>query len=293
MPPVKAKGLLFGGMGRGRPVGFHIASWARACSSAWNLSPSSPSASSLSVTVTASPTFPSKIHYLSSSLQRISSQLNGVLSMLGSLSTQPPPPLLTSTPAQNPPWSSRSTSIPIYPSLAQVSASSPAASMSTQWAWDPGLGPRLYPSVTQTVDDFLVEKWHKYFPSKPPHGPVWCVFLLFFLLFLLLFLLHLPLNSTPTPPHVKPPLLPTTPSPDTALIPSPLPKCIESQLTSGHRLQSHYVFTYSARLTQPPGSLCKPGCREALEETRPHCHGSASRGSPVFVSSPTSAATWG
>lgn len=199
IPPVKAKGLLFGGMGRGRPVGFHIASWARACSSAWNLSPSSPSASSLSVTVTASPTFPSKIHYLSSSLQRISSQLNGVLSMLGSLSTQPPPPLLTSTPAQNPPWSSRSTSIPIYPSLAQVSASSPAASMSTQWAWDPGLGPRLYPSVTQTVDDFLVEKWHKYFPSKPPHGPVWCVFLLFFLLFLLLFLLHLPLNSTPTP----------------------------------------------------------------------------------------------
>ncbi|XP_015990378.2 centrosomal protein of 164 kDa isoform X10 [Rousettus aegyptiacus] len=120
------------------------------------------------ITVTASPTFPSKIHYLSSSLQRISSQLNGVLSMLGSLSTQPPPPLLTSTPAQNPPWSSRSTSIPIYPSLAQVSASSPAASMSTQWAWDPGLGPRLYPSVTQTVDDFLVEKWHKYFPTGVP-----------------------------------------------------------------------------------------------------------------------------
>ncbi|XP_011381467.1 centrosomal protein of 164 kDa isoform X9 [Pteropus vampyrus] len=120
------------------------------------------------ITLTASPTFPNKIHYLSSSLQRISSQLNSVLSMLGSLSTQPPPPLLTSTPAQNPPWSSRSTSIPIYPSLAQVSASSPATSMSTQWAWDPGLGPRLSPSVTQTVDDFLVEKWHKYFPTGVP-----------------------------------------------------------------------------------------------------------------------------
>lgn len=183
LPPplllVKAKGLLFGGTGRGRPVGCHIASWAWA--SAWNLSPSSPSASLLSFTLTASPTFPSKIQYLSSSLQRISSQLNSVLSMLGSLSTQPPPPLLTSTPAQNPPWSSRSTSIPIYPSLAQVSASSPATSMSTQWAWAPGLGPRLSPSVTQTVDDFLVEKWHKYFPSKPLHGPVWCVFLLFLL----------------------------------------------------------------------------------------------------------------
>lgn len=182
-PKSRPRGCCLEEWGGGRPVGCHIASWARACSSAWNLSPSSSSASSISVTLTASPTFPNKIHYLSSSLQRISSQLNSVLSMLGSLSTQPPPPLLTSTPAQNPPWSSRSTSIPIYPSLAQVSASSPATSMSTQWAWDPGLGPRLSPSVTQTVDDFLVEKWHKYFPSKPPHGPAWCVFFLFLLSF--------------------------------------------------------------------------------------------------------------
>ncbi|XP_074191524.1 centrosomal protein of 164 kDa isoform X5 [Rhinolophus sinicus] len=113
---------------------------------------------------TASPAFPNKIHCLSSSLQRISSQLNSVLSMLGSLSPQPPAALLTSTPAQNRPWSSRSTSIPMCPSLAQVSASSPAALMSTQWAWDPGLGRRL----SSSVDDFLMEKWHKYFPTGVP-----------------------------------------------------------------------------------------------------------------------------
>lgn len=114
------------------------------------------------VTSTPSPAFPSKIHYLSSSLQRISSELNGVLSVLGSLGTQPPPPLFTSSP------SSKSTSVPAYSSLSKVSASSPAVSMSTQWAWDPRLGPRLSSSMEQTVDDFLLEKWRKYFPSGIP-----------------------------------------------------------------------------------------------------------------------------
>ncbi|XP_061059573.1 centrosomal protein of 164 kDa isoform X9 [Eubalaena glacialis] len=116
---------------------------------------------------TPSPTFPNKIHYLSSSLQRISSQLNGVLSVLGSLNTQPPP-LFTSTPAPLPTQASRSTPAPSYPSLARVSASSPAPPTSTQWAWDPELGPRLSSSVAQTVDDFLVEKWRKYFPTGIP-----------------------------------------------------------------------------------------------------------------------------
>ncbi|XP_005378270.1 PREDICTED: centrosomal protein of 164 kDa isoform X3 [Chinchilla lanigera] len=114
------------------------------------------------VTQTPSPAFPNKIHYLSSSLQRISSELNGVLSVLGSLSTQPPPPLFTSSP------SSRSASIPTFSSLNRASASSPAVPTSTQWAWDPGLGPRLSSSVAQTVDDFLLEKWRKYFPSGIP-----------------------------------------------------------------------------------------------------------------------------
>ncbi|XP_064338158.1 centrosomal protein of 164 kDa isoform X10 [Camelus dromedarius] len=117
---------------------------------------------------TLHPTFPHKIHYLSSSLQRISSQLNGVLSVLGSLNTQPLPPLLTSTPAPLPPRASRSTPTVPCPPSARVSALSSDTPMSTQWAWDPGLGPRLSSSVAQTVDDFLVEKWHKYFPTGIP-----------------------------------------------------------------------------------------------------------------------------
>uniref|UniRef100_A0A8C8Y140 Centrosomal protein of 164 kDa n=1 Tax=Panthera leo TaxID=9689 RepID=A0A8C8Y140_PANLE len=116
--------------------------------------------------LTTSATFPNKIYYLSSSLQRISSQLNGVLSMLGSLNPQPPLPLFTSTPAHVPPRAARSTSIPACPS--RLSPSPLATPSSTQWAWDPGLGPRLSSSAAQTVDDFLVEKWRKYFPAGVP-----------------------------------------------------------------------------------------------------------------------------
>ncbi|CAK6448735.1 unnamed protein product [Pipistrellus nathusii] len=102
------------------------------------------------------PAFPHKLRCLDSSLQSISSQLHQVLSLLGVLSTPPPPPppqpppLLTSTPPPPPPPSVRRTP--------------------TQWAWDPGLGPRLSSSAsaTQAVDDFLVEKWRKYFPAGSP-----------------------------------------------------------------------------------------------------------------------------
>ncbi|KAM5316901.1 centrosomal protein of 164 kDa isoform 6-T7 [Glossophaga mutica] len=152
--------------------------------------------------LTESPTLFNKIHYLDSSLQRISSQLNDVLSMLGVLNTQPPPPFLTPTPAQIPPPSCRSALIPTHTSPGQVSSSSPATSMSTQWAWALGPGPRLSSSVTQTVDDFLVEKWRKYFPSKLPSGPV-CDSGLSFPNSLLLFLT----SPRPLPIFFCPPLL--------------------------------------------------------------------------------------
>nr|XP_048272843.1 centrosomal protein of 164 kDa isoform X4 [Myodes glareolus] len=115
------------------------------------------------ITLTPSSADPNKIHYLSSSLQRISSELNGVLSVLGSLNSQPPPPpLLTSSlrPSKNTPT-------PAYPLLTKPSSSSSATPTSTQWAWDPGQGTRLS-SSSQTVDDFLLEKWRKYFPSGVP-----------------------------------------------------------------------------------------------------------------------------
>ncbi|XP_016060214.1 PREDICTED: centrosomal protein of 164 kDa isoform X2 [Miniopterus natalensis] len=127
---------------------------------------SSESCSLPHISLTASPTFPNKIQYLSSSLQRISSQLNGVLSMLGGLSSQPP--LLTPTLAQTPSPSFQRAPVPSYPSLVPIFPSSPRTPVSTQWAWDQGLGRRLSSSVTQTVDDFLVEKWHKYFPTGVP-----------------------------------------------------------------------------------------------------------------------------
>ncbi|XP_071472830.1 centrosomal protein of 164 kDa isoform X1 [Marmota flaviventris] len=119
------------------------------------------------VTSTSGTIFPNKINYLSSSLQRISSELNSVLNILGSLSTQPPLSLSNSWPSQFLPRSSKSTPLPSYPFMNRVPSSSPVTPVSTQWAWDPGLGPRL-PSVTQTVDDFLLEKWRKYFPSGIP-----------------------------------------------------------------------------------------------------------------------------
>ncbi|KAM7086708.1 centrosomal protein of 164 kDa isoform 7-T9 [Molossus nigricans] len=49
---------------------------------------------------------------------------------------------------------------PSHPSLASAS----------RWAWAPGLGPGLSssPAAAQTVDDFLREKWLKYFPAGAP-----------------------------------------------------------------------------------------------------------------------------
>ncbi|KAM8955087.1 centrosomal protein of 164 kDa isoform 7-T8 [Lycaon pictus] len=120
------------------------------------------------INLTTSATFPNEFHYLSNSLHQISSQLNGVLSMLGSLNPQLPPPLFTATPVHTLARDPRSAPTPTCPSLARVSASPLGRPTSTQWAWDPGLGPRLSSSVTQTVDDFLVEKWRKYFPTGVP-----------------------------------------------------------------------------------------------------------------------------
>ncbi|XP_040585775.1 centrosomal protein of 164 kDa isoform X2 [Mesocricetus auratus] len=123
------------------------------------------------ITPTPSSADPNKIHYLSSSLHRISSELNGVLNVLGSLnsqippqalSSQPPPPLLTSSLR-----SSKNVPAPAYSLLTKPSTSPSATPTSSQWAWDPGQGTKLS-SCSQTVDDFLLEKWRKYFPSGVP-----------------------------------------------------------------------------------------------------------------------------
>ncbi|XP_059123731.1 centrosomal protein of 164 kDa [Peromyscus eremicus] len=123
------------------------------------------------ITSTPSSADPNKIHYLSSSLQRISSELNGVLSVLGSLNSQPPPQVLSSQPP--PPLftsslrSSKNAPAPAYSLPTKSSPSSSVTSTSTQWAWDPGQGTKPS-SSSKTVDDFLLEKWRKYFPSGIP-----------------------------------------------------------------------------------------------------------------------------
>ncbi|XP_029337440.1 centrosomal protein of 164 kDa [Mus caroli] len=124
------------------------------------------------ITPTPNSADPNKIHYLSSSLQRISSELNGVLTVLGSLNSQPPPQGLGSQPP--PPLftsslrSSKNVLAPAYSSQTKLSSLSSITPMSTQWAWDPGQGTKLTSSSSQTVDDFLLEKWRKYFPSGIP-----------------------------------------------------------------------------------------------------------------------------
>ncbi|XP_068936738.1 centrosomal protein of 164 kDa isoform X2 [Petaurus breviceps papuanus] len=113
-----------------------------------------------------------KIRYLSNSLQRITNELNGVLSVLGTLSIQPSP-ILTSTQVQMPPLPSKTTTISTHPSVTRVSAPTTLAPstgvpLPNQWAWDPGVTSGLTSSVGQSVDNFLLEKWHKYFPAGAP-----------------------------------------------------------------------------------------------------------------------------
>ncbi|XP_043852228.1 centrosomal protein of 164 kDa isoform X2 [Dromiciops gliroides] len=113
-----------------------------------------------------------KIQYLSSSLQRITNELNGVLSVLGSLSIQPSP-ILSSTQVQMLPLPSKTTPISTHPSMTRISAPTPLVPSTgipllNQWAWGPGVSSGLTSSVAQSVDNFLVEKWHKYFPAGVP-----------------------------------------------------------------------------------------------------------------------------
>ncbi|XP_016289313.1 centrosomal protein of 164 kDa isoform X4 [Monodelphis domestica] len=114
----------------------------------------------------------SKIQYLSNSLQRITGELNGVLTVLGTLSIQPSP-ILTSTQVQMPPMPSKTTPISTHPSLTRLSvptslAPSSGIPLPNQWAWGPKVSSGLSSSVAQSVDNFLVEKWHKYFPAGVP-----------------------------------------------------------------------------------------------------------------------------
>ncbi|KAL8173463.1 UNVERIFIED_CONTAM: hypothetical protein K2H54_001883 [Gekko kuhli] len=110
-----------------------------------------------------------QVRYLTESLQRITSDLNGILALLSSFSNQPPPRL---PPAQGP---LPKDGIPLaaYISLARAHSARPFVSsagtpLASQWPWSTRLGPRLATSSGQAVDSMLAEKWRKYFPGGFP-----------------------------------------------------------------------------------------------------------------------------
>ncbi|XP_019326076.1 PREDICTED: centrosomal protein of 164 kDa [Aptenodytes forsteri] len=106
-----------------------------------------------------------KIQYLTDSLQRITSELNGVLGVLGSLNNRQSP-LFASTPCDGVPLST-------YASLAGLQAGGslvPPAGVSLvdQWAWSTGLSSSRSFVAGQSVDSILAEKWREYFPGGFP-----------------------------------------------------------------------------------------------------------------------------
>ncbi|RLV93742.1 hypothetical protein DV515_00013363, partial [Chloebia gouldiae] len=105
-----------------------------------------------------------KIQHLRDSVQSITSELNGVLGLLDSLS-QHQSPLLTSTAREGIP-------LPTYPSLAGLGAGSslgnpPRVSPLHQWARSSRPSSN-YSISGQSVDSMLTEKWHRYFPGGLP-----------------------------------------------------------------------------------------------------------------------------
>ncbi|XP_048368655.1 centrosomal protein of 164 kDa isoform X2 [Sphaerodactylus townsendi] len=113
-----------------------------------------------------------KIQYLTESLQRISSDLNGVLGLLSTFSNQQPP-RLPSTQGPTSPRPKDNIPLAAYISLARAHPASlfvpsPGPPLANQWAWPTGLGPRLASSTDRAVDSMLAEKWHRYFPGGFP-----------------------------------------------------------------------------------------------------------------------------
>ncbi|XP_054251528.1 centrosomal protein of 164 kDa [Indicator indicator] len=100
-----------------------------------------------------------KVQSLRGSLQRISSELSGVLGLLDSLS-HPHSPLSTSTPCSAGP-------LPTYASLAGLQTPA-GVSLVDPWAWGPGLSSALPLASGQPLDSIPAERWHKGCPGVSP-----------------------------------------------------------------------------------------------------------------------------
>ncbi|XP_072342610.1 centrosomal protein of 164 kDa-like isoform X2 [Scyliorhinus torazame] len=112
------------------------------------------------------------IQYLSDSVQKITSDLNSVLCVLGSLGMQQSP-LFSTTQALSVPPPSNSVPLSVYTSLTRTQNSgsllpSGTVPLPSQWIWNRGTNATSHLPTAQSVDDALSEKWRKYFPGGIP-----------------------------------------------------------------------------------------------------------------------------
>ncbi|XP_025019873.1 centrosomal protein of 164 kDa isoform X2 [Python bivittatus] len=109
-----------------------------------------------------------KIQYLTDSLQRITSDLNCVLRLLSTFSSQQS--LFTSTQGQSlAPLARDGIPLTAYTSLARAYSATPfVPSTGPQSVWCSSSGPSPAAVSGQSVDSMLTEKWRKYFPGKFP-----------------------------------------------------------------------------------------------------------------------------
>ncbi|XP_072886159.1 centrosomal protein of 164 kDa-like isoform X2 [Hemitrygon akajei] len=103
------------------------------------------------------------MQYLSDSIQKISQDLNSVLSVLGSMGAQQSPVFSTAQDFSIPsPGCSKALSV--Y--APQTGGSPNNITLSSQWTWNRKTNPTFHHPTAQSLDDMLSEKWRKYFPGE-------------------------------------------------------------------------------------------------------------------------------
>ncbi|XP_072139997.1 centrosomal protein of 164 kDa-like isoform X7 [Mobula birostris] len=103
------------------------------------------------------------MQYLSDSIQKISQDLNSVLSVLGSMGTQQSPVFSTAQDFSIPgPGCNKALSV--Y--APQTGRSPNNITLSSQWTWNRETNPTFHHPTAQSLDDMLSEKWRKYFPGE-------------------------------------------------------------------------------------------------------------------------------
>ncbi|XP_065553479.1 centrosomal protein of 164 kDa isoform X7 [Lathamus discolor] len=108
---------------------------------------------------------PDKVRFLTESVMRISSELDRVLGVLGSLSNQQSP-LFTSTPRDSTPVSTCASLPGLHAGGSRLPP--PRTSLADQLAWSSGLSSSDSFAAGRSVDSVLADKWHKYFPGGFP-----------------------------------------------------------------------------------------------------------------------------